>query len=959
MLLLTSISLHATTLLPGDVVGGATSLSFPVGAFVYEPQNGIFFLGSGSVADLVGDAASYTISVTGTAKTEVLPTTPERVTLNGVSNQLNPFYGKQINFLGLSGASLLGVLAAAPTDLYLFVGTFGTFPVTLVKSDQLLDANPVVPAASAGVVNATGNGAVVFAAVKAAGGQFGDNNGGIALFAKENDVLVQQPPVVGSAIVQSVALQVDTPEVFIGGAIGGLTQNAVDMCWDPVLQRLYIGLSGTSSANPAEGIRAVVMGYVSIENNKYKLTFVPIAADASFNTNDCIVGGVGANVPAVIQKVRVMHTSTGVSYLIVVGGTQKPLDPSRHVAALPLVDKNNNIDSSTWRTDPTHGVLADKNQAPVVNYTTGLAIAGGTLSHFYSRTFATTATTAGSLYQSGDVPATVGRGPLEGNPPAGANIVIRDVQVYRDTVFVAVDGFTEENLPGIYYSQALFDQWGAIKGWTSWARKSVSGDATDVIGGIGYSKLLGDFILLQGTAINNLNTLEKTEWSSGSNDNLLGGTAADLTVGLVSQLAGEFSAENDGVQGMVEFPKETVGLSAGANQRLSLMVAMGYKKVVLVQTGRDNALVPATFFPETGDFGTNKTTRTDGSTGPAPAAFPNNPKIISITGGVLDDIGGISSAVIVRDAVNGCYLVVGGVYGLAVLRTAGGNGWPAAGLQKDFSNLPANMDFVEIGDYSNIIKLWVVDNFLYVLTTSSLVRINSNTLNGVGAGTVLATPDLLGLGEYGSFSDFVASGPLGVLATNKGLYRISNGVDVRANAGVLADWTSVTVPGGYDSAIRLKPVSPTSLENEFATVEQGGMLYVMSGNVGYDQTAISRCAVGNSAGGVGANSLRFLKDQIKQNEICPMAYIGYNRNYFNGDGALLTTSLSKNGSDSVVFQSFPLNYSNIGERVFQKTSVTNINLGINSESTTIGTLLSNSAQGGSVIGGSFGIRVHE
>ena len=949
-----SSNVHGAKLLTGDPVAAAgNTFSFNIGTYAFDATNGIFYTGAAGAPG--PGAQSYAISATQLSSGIVAPNAPAQAYVNGVLGA-NPFYNVVPTTLGLSGTQLLAVATGSITDLYSFTSSPGVSTVTMLKNKTaMLDA---AVANSSGVVASTnqktmtGTGSVIFAAVGPNGGNFGAANSGIAVYlpASDGSGLVQQASDPALAGVHAVPLSVSTAALKITTNLASIAANTVDMHWDATMQRLFVAVQPTGAGAGTDGARSVLMGYLTNVAGVPTLNFAPIAADAAFNDATRIVGGLGVSVQSTMYKVRTMHTSTGLSYLIVNGDTAAggaPATPQQKVFALPLVDKNSSPTDFSWTTDAGHGVLAAVTSAPTVNWTYGQF--GQTASQFFhSRTYTTPATASGHLYANTNVAAMVGGGAFDA--------IIQDMIVCRDTIFVSRAASGTVSPSGIYYSQALFNADGTIKGWTAWQCAYISATNTEEIFGIAYSAVKGNFTFLDNAGFG-ARILKSTQWADGALDGLLGGTTANSALGLVAQLKNEFPETNGGIQGFFTFPRTTVAFNTATNnQGIVLGVATGYKKVVIAQLGFGNNVGTTTFIsPQVGDFTTNKVTQTDGTLGnPAVGAF-----MVSVTGGALNTLGAITSSAIVNNAGVGLggYLIVGGVGGVAALRTAAQAGWPSTDLRKNFGQMPNDMQFDVIGNFSNVIKLWASGAFLYVLTPTSLTRINTNTLSGAAAGitgTTIATPVGMRLPSWATFSDFVASQTLGVLATSEGLYRVSNGQDITTTTNLVANWTKITLPGGYTPVTRLIPVSATELPDGFANAVSGN-LYAINGSVAQQTSALYRFSVADATAGVNGNTMQLIQDQLLKDTTGPLVYLGAYKNFFYSDGSLLSTTRSKNNTENIAFQSLPLNYMNL---MYIKNSITPIDLGVGAASA-INNIVRNPAQGGWLASGSFGLVVNE
>src|SRR5581483_840020 len=177
-----------------------------------------------------------------------------------------------------------------------------------------------------------------------------------------------------------------------------------------------------------------------------------IAPDSAFGANNTqnIVGVRGAQQTIFIYKVSTLYTSTGLNYLIILGGNGAS---EQTVFALPLVSSGDDT-----------GMLAQKDDIPENVYQ------DDQVQKLIARNFTQAATTQAQMTQSTDIAAQVGGGALL----AGA---ITDLIVRDDTIYALVGNDTiEPDVSGMYSSQALFDASGKIKGWTDWQRAAGTTD---------------------------------------------------------------------------------------------------------------------------------------------------------------------------------------------------------------------------------------------------------------------------------------------------------------------------------------------------------------------------------------------------------------------------------------------------------------------------------------------------
>lgn len=471
---------------------GATYITTPQGnsffgqsisAKAFDPRTGTLYLG------LEEDALfNALVSTTRTTTTNPIPhfscvTTSTLVAnqyidyINLVTHQQPVFRCNHVNSCALHqeelypllavvtrGRNNQGVLEQFTQTRILALSNNGKF---VVQSVQL---NSLTGVPTQGIVGVSSNDMFVFAAIRPSEGDFGEIGGSIT--SLQLTMSANCPPLefqeqcrkFQTLEIKPVA-NIPFDPTLNTVAINNpplLMPNTVSMHFDEVLQRLYIGLVGTTAGGFNDGMKAVVVA--SVDDNGL-LTFINIAPDSAFtpgSTNEIvgvIEGGSGAQTVA-IQNMKVMHTSTGLSYLIVASGNSLPNNFQDALAinaiyALPLVD---------FPTSKANGTIAKKD-APLIN-----------------GSFAIPATAPGDLPTTNDEAAFVGTAliPLRPNQvilPEGPPL--SDMVVVGDTVYISLNPKQPPQMPGldlnpaiddagILYSQAQFDQTGKIVRWTPW-----------------------------------------------------------------------------------------------------------------------------------------------------------------------------------------------------------------------------------------------------------------------------------------------------------------------------------------------------------------------------------------------------------------------------------------------------------------------------------------------------------
>lgn len=311
---------------------------------------------------------------------------------------------------------------------------------------------------TAGIINIAANKDYIFAAVRPNGGDFGETNGGIAVVkinkaylghAKLNPDTLQQTAAkndIDDGPDTGIKAKTVEPNIFeltINSVPTIEENNLVSLHWSENLKRLYIGISQITSGEEEEeednaGTKSVIVAQV---NSNGSLTFYDIADDSAFTqgaTNE-IVGVIGAEESLSIHNLRTMHTSTGRDYLIVNGDNGQLDTTGNKIYALPLLNRPSN--------PIRHGTLATRDfLGPAVN-----------------------SGDPGDLTKSTEIQAIVGGGDV----PINANETISDIVVIGDTVYVSINVAQDaNNEPGVFYSQATFDEDGIIERWTKWAKRA-------------------------------------------------------------------------------------------------------------------------------------------------------------------------------------------------------------------------------------------------------------------------------------------------------------------------------------------------------------------------------------------------------------------------------------------------------------------------------------------------------
>jgi len=805
---------YASVIIPGDKqTEKQRTFSWPLRTWVANASGSAIY---GAIRK--SGIGHWTLARCSAYDTSFIPFAPEKVLYNNVADQLNPLHGKEVALLSVISNRddmrneidfPLAVLADEPANAYIMDRCINPAAMHVLGVKDLRDANGQI---TQGIVALTGSSAGrvgAFAAVKPHEGNFGDPGTGIALLSyftrKEEDkekktsaVLSYFSQLATNAEwldVRAIPMDRTIDAVKIGSDLAAMG-NVVSLHWDPILMRLFVALQVTAGNGPHDGARALLVGrgyYIKVDDvEQTKFIWEPIAPDDAFVSDDAIVGTRGAGKQVSLHHVTTLHTTTAMTYVVVVGGNGAPQDTASQVYALPLVDGTYEEDKTAQI--PRYGTLAHKHTHPTH------VVPNGVLSFAVRRFFTEPVTHDDDLYTCHDREVRVGGGPLDAGP-------ITNIIPMQDALFAVVAGQGQQ--AGVYHSQALFDASGAIKSWTAWRRVYATPDTLfDAV----YNRNSGSLYAITSSA-QEPDTVRATAWGGGMHDRL---------EPLVTMLRTAYPASNGGIRTLYEASSDIQGGTPGFVNE-SVLVAAGKGKLTVVETAcRDEHGV---LCPHYGSRATDV--------------------VEHFAGGALQMLGAIDTVTSVATD-NQAWLWAGGVNGLCVLAQPTGAGWnPHQGIGSRLCGL-AGMQWFPVGNYRFVRKLIHDGNFLYVLTFDRLDRIDVNTSLFGPHGHVVATT-IARREECGGagFNDCLVSDKCALLATTVGLYRTGNGCDARtAHTSSDMHWTHMPVPGSQDPIIKLLPITTTHHSYDVARYG-GGNVYVLSSYQGYKRSSLARCIIGD------------------------------------------------------------------------------------------------------------------
>jgi hypothetical protein len=469
------IPLNSTVIVRGNDTVSPFGFTTNITAKVYDRTSGAFFVG------LNADGSSPATTVNAfTISRANRPTFTTMPTFKGIAPSTPvDMQNGVVQYMALSpqnnAAPALGVnFSGSSVNTIYALATNGAPAVQSPALNNSFSGTPGLPGA---VLNLAASSDYFFAPIFAAPNFGNGANSGVALVSLSfnqsgTPILTTKDATTGMDGNRAQVL--NTTSTFVKGSLGGGNvtfsttgndTNRVSIYYDTQFERLYLGLRITTANDTSNNSigKAVVAGRIGASGELVLEDIVAdsaiVAATGATQPNQIVVakngtGTAGSQQSLSILHLRVMHTSTGPSYLIVNGGLgtsgNATATVGNQIYALPLVDDPTNVSG--------HGTLADK-----------------TLFNTTTHKYTTPATTAGSILDvSVDLvqqhAATVGASTLP-MPPSNS---VADMVVVGDTVYISIAAQASATTDtGIFYSQALFDEAGQITRWTPWVKRGV------------------------------------------------------------------------------------------------------------------------------------------------------------------------------------------------------------------------------------------------------------------------------------------------------------------------------------------------------------------------------------------------------------------------------------------------------------------------------------------------------
>jgi hypothetical protein len=723
-------SLKPVKVITGNATDSAQSFTFKVKLHSFKKiNNANFFIAADEQIANNEFAIAATTNYRG--RDSFISLAPKTVTLDGTENQTNPLNGQEFSLMSTLVALAHPIFSGYPvvvikndtSKIYAVInyqydtasGGFKFF-VDVISSEKLTDSGTLAYT----VALETFMNSVIAAIKPTLSGNFGEAGSGIStLQVTDKKIKFVKFTAFDTANADSLKLNSADTITFTPSQQPNLKMLGKKF------SRLYIPVQIIGGANGGYGIAL----------SKSVGTLKQIANPGAIGSNSIIASSTaGAQIS--FYNLDCMHTSTDLVYMIANGGVGIG-NVKNKIYALPLVSKSSNDDEI--------GMIANKNQTPEVIEDTKSEYE----SFFKSRDFTQPASSMVDMVTPTDPAAVVGRGDAPGD--------VQELIVINDAVFISVTNTITPVANGIYNSQAIFDEYGRLAGWTNWKRAGSADNATSLVGFAVDETLVNFWSIPADTQKKVL----KTIWDTG--------TSSDTALSKVTQTI----FNNSRITNVKAYPNSQPGLD-----NVSLVIASGNQKIAIIQTSNSNG--PITNFNSVFQS-------TDGTT----SGISNTGyQILNISGGELNNLNLITSTTLLWDNNNSRgWLAVSSDKGLAILANPDGSGWSGK-IDSGFVNFSSNnnLKFIKIGNYQKIKKLAAINDQLFVFTQTTLERIDMQN--------PFSTPIIL---FQGNPLDGIITQSTSIMANMQGLFQTSKNLSTATSISD-AQWTSVEVPNSNDKS---------------------------------------------------------------------------------------------------------------------------------------------------------------
>lgn len=634
----------------------------------------------------------------------------------------------------------------------------------------------------------------------------------------------------------SEVVEVSTPVLIAGTSNLATLGTSVAMYPSGNGLGMFVGLDVTA-ANTATTDRAVGLftatGVNSLGDTAGSLTYSSVIADAV--AQEAIATPISClrNEQVAVRNVSTGYTSTGLGYLFVardngVGGAQS-------IYAMPMI--------TMPTTNENFAQIAAFDSVETVFKISGVI--------YRTQGFSEPIAVASEIDIAGSAEVTkrilVGGGAV---PIAAGGGYIDQISVQGDSVYITIqEPFATGTTPGMFKSDALFDETGRIMAWTRWQR--VSGSQDQMLFAI-KNRGTSATMFVSGASSN---TIQQTTWN-GTGD----------FEALVTKTSSYLPKPQGGAQGMIPFPSTTEGFTT-TDVQVSLVALTGNSNVIIAQTGQlDIATQTFQILPQT----------------------PSTSIVLDDSLGL--DIGSVVTAAFGNNGSGDNWLFMGGDSGLSVLSHGNGTGFvtlPNSGAA--LSLISGDQTCKTLGDFTFVKKIVNDGTYIYVMTNEAVYRFLPLSTKFTAASPVALDAELVisasQLKQYAYCLDMLVDNGVILLGTTSGLHSIN------LLGGVPGVVTSIAIPGGLPAISKIQTISSVADYSSFYALSN---LYVLSIDFATEQARLNRFVI---VDGVATP----IEDQLLAGQDGPLVIFDYMSNNMFIDGTLgFMTSYRINNQPPVV-----------------------------------------------------------
>ncbi|MDP3787774.1 MAG: hypothetical protein Q8Q60_00480 [Candidatus Chromulinivorax sp.] len=906
LLLCGGITLQAVVAV-GDTADASTTFQFSVGSAIYDAVNSRLWTLSGEdISSLDADIQEYGISYTDFIAVDgslgITLTTYPYLTTNAVvtttdgdgnlvtpGDQVdNPLLGQAYSAVTFLGTYLTVVNSLTPRYVYMIQSSTFYDGKALGKNSpegisiiNLLDLGLTYEAK---VIAGSGMGVLFIAQAQ---GTFGTDNSYLSFAATQvTNVATTNTTVAYTTVVKQAdeAITVATPVLTAGGAdVVSIGTSVALYPSATTTLNMCVGLDVT--ADSGSGDQAVGM-FTALANvvtgsTPASITFNSVIPDA--------VAGAGLQTPisaiegsrVVVSNITTTRTSTGLSYYVT---TRYDGSGRQNVYAMPMV--------TTATTSSNNGMVASYDSISQTFKIIG--------AEYRVQGFDTVIADANEIDIEGSVEV-IARLQVGGDSvPLAAGVLIDQLTAQGDAVYITIqEAFGTLSTPGMFKSQALFDDQGRIMSWSPWQR--VAGTDDQMLFAV-KNRTTDATMYVSGA---DSDTIQQSVWNNST----------DLTT-LISAINAATPTTNGGVQGLIPVSNQTTDLSD-----FPLVVATGNLGVVIAQTGSINSF------------------------GSIQIDSPQN--TVTLDSSLSLDIGSVVTATFAHDSGTGNnWFFMGGSNGLSVL-SDDTTGYAFNGELTSLSTLTASgMSCKTLGNFSFVKKVVSDSNFLYVLTPSAVYQIALDADKFVATSPVDLDAQVVvqasTINGFASCTDMLVDTNVMLLGTTAGLYSLD------LSGGLPATPVTITVSGGLSSVSRLTVVSNNA--NSDQKFYDSSNLYVLTINYAVQQARLNRFTI--SSGVVTP-----IQDQLLSGQNGPLLIFDYMMNNIFIDGSFGFATSYRIGSVKPItkYMEFTLQAGKSSSQVLLNTATANLSISTVVNSLGITAIARDYASGCLMLAGSFGL----